>query len=218
MFKFLHNAIRRNDRKGEAIMKKTKVGEYQVYLTAKYGEYNCGNKTVGRLELIVDNAEGVNQTGGTISQDLEKSSYRDKIIKVYLDSLSDAKTFVKLCDNSPMFPNDTGTYPPGVLIYADRIHMNKAYRWWNNWKSLIEVFETEPKFGVVVLKSPIIPNKYYGTGAPSRIWTLVLPSISEHICYDKKSTTKEMLAALTSVKAVYSTPYLNKELESLGVA
>lgn len=199
-------------------MKTCVIEGKNVGLTAKYGEYNCGNKTVGRLELLVTElGSKTNLGGGIIAHELAKEKIRDKIIENYLADLLRADTFIPLKDGAPFFPTDSGKYPPGVLIYADNIRMNKAFTWWNNWKGLIEVFENEPKFGVVVLKSPILPNKYYGTGAPSRVWTLVLPSISEHICYDKQRTTKEMLAALTSIKLSYGSPHLNKELASLGV-
>lgn len=193
-------------------MRTTKVGKYTVGLEAVYGEYNCGNKTVGRLKLVV--SEGGQ---GLIVEELKTTKIRDAVIENYVRDLGDSNTFKSLNTNSLMFPNDSGTYPPGVLIYADRIQMNKSFTWYNNWKGLIEVFDTEPKFGVVVLKSPIIPNKLYGIATPSRVWTLLLPGVASKAVYDK-GTVGEMKPYLVDIAKSYCTPHLAKELEALGVA
>ena len=81
----------------------------------------------------------------------------------------------------------------------------------------MRVFEAEPKFGVVVLKSPIIPNRYYGPGKPSRVWTMILPSISKHICWDRKSVSKEIMHSLKSTLSAYADAPLKEELKGLGV-
>lgn len=221
MFGFLRETFGRSNREEQTVSAKTtNIGEYAVQLTSAFGEYNCGNKTCGRLELICKDKAGTNQGGGIIAEELKKVAVRDKIIQNFLESLTLQETYKPLNKGGgqAFFPNDGGTYPPGILIYADRIHMNQSYTWWNNWKGLLEVFENEDKFGVVVLKSPILPNRYYGTGAPSRIWTIVLPSIAKHICYDKKHVSPEMASSLKTVMNAYGSPLLNKEIKALGVS
>lgn len=201
-------------------MNKHKVGKYNVWLSALYGEYNCGNKTVGRLQLHVNNGDDPVDVGsGVIAKELEDPKIRDAIIFNYLEDLNQRATFKALKDGCPFFPLDSGVYPPGVLIYCDAIHMNKSFTWYNHWKGLIEVFETEPKFGVVVLKSPILPNRYYGPSKPSRIWTLVLPSIAKDICFDKASVTPGMKVSLSAIAKNYAhSPILKHELTTLGIA
>ena len=198
-------------------MNTIKIGNYKVGLKAVYGEYNCGNKTVGRLELVVTEGASRTNLGWTVVKDqLEEVKIRDAIIENYLKDLDESSTFTTLMAGSPMFPNDSGTYRPGTLIYMDSVSYNYSYKWYNHWKALIALFETEPKFGVVVLKSPILPNRFYGTDRPSRIWTLVLPCIAKDICFDKKSTTPEMRASLAEY-AEYVPEHWKKELKSLGV-
>lgn len=200
-------------------MRTTKVGDYLVNLTALYGEYNCGNKTTGRLELVVTVPKSSTNVGAAaIHKELESNKLRDVIIFNFLRDLDERTTFIPLRDGCKFFPHDTGVYPPGVLIYADRVVMNKSYTWYNNWKGLIEVFETESKFGVVVIKSPILANKYYGPSAPSRVWTLVLPAISQHVCWDKDNISKDMKKSLEELAGQVSTSkLLTKELKALGV-
>ena len=197
-------------------MKYTVVDGYDVALKCEFGEYNCGNKTVGRLSLEVTK-KGQKFDGGVIGEALEKKSIQDKILKNFFEWINDGSTYKSLKEGlGNIWPTDSGHYTPGVLIYADRIAFNKGFRWWNNWKGLIKLFEDRPELNVVVIKSPILPNKFYGTGAPSRVWTIVLPSISKHVCLDGKCTP-EMKASLKSVLDNYADENLAKEIKAMGI-
>lgn len=202
-------------------MRTISIGVWKVGLTAKYCEYNCGNKTTGRLELVVTDGNSTTNHGAQqVIKELQDNKIRDQVIENFLKDVSESGSYQALNKGggAPFFPSDSGIYPPGVLVYADRIHMNKAYTWYNNWKGLIELFELEPKFGVKISKSPIIPNRYYGVGAPSRVWTIILPSISQHTCFDAKTTTPAMKASLSAMAKDYASPHLKVELATLGVA
>lgn len=206
-------------------MKKTQVNcggvMYDVHLQAVYGEYNCGNKTTGRLTLIVTKqGDSTNVGAAPIADILKDVSLRNEIIKDYLHNLSQASTYKALnSQGTEFFPTDTGTYPPGVLMYADSVDMPQGYMWYNNWKALIDTFEMNPDFGVVVLKSPIMPNRFYGPSKPSRVWTIVLPSIAKHICWDKYSVSEEMKKNLESVRkhGKCNSEVLDKDLVGLGI-
>ena len=200
-------------------MRTITVEGYTVGLQAKYGEYNCFSKTCGRLELVVTKPDSkTNLQGNAIKDSLAKTTTRDKIITNFLADLDDSSTFGSLASGAPFFPGDTGHYRPGILVYIDRIAMNQSFTWWNNWKALIEVFETEPKFGVVVVKSPIVKSRYYGESAPSRVWNMFLPTVSNTLCTDKGHVPAAMKSALKDVAASYSTPLLKEELKKLGIA
>lgn len=198
-------------------MKTQKVGGFTVHLKSVYGEYNCGNKTVGRLELVVKDKDDGAASAFQIGAELNSKKVRDAVIKDYLHNMTLKETFTQLKEGSLMFPQDTGTYVPGILVYADRIMMNQSYTWYNNWKALIEIFEKNPDFGVTVIKTPILPNKFYGVSAPSRVWTICLPGVAEFIAWDKKAA-KPMLTYLKSIWESYSSPLLKGELETLGAA
>jgi hypothetical protein len=201
-------------------MRTTTVGAWKVGLTATYGEYNCGNKTTGRLALVVtDGKSNINQGSQKVATELEDPKIRDEVIGNFLKDIDDRSTHIPLNSGCKFFPGDHGVYPPGILMYADAVRMDKSYKWYNNWKALIEVFETEPKFKVVILKSPILPNRYYGPSKPSRVWTIVLPTISKHVCFDKKHVTAEMKDNLTGlVGYAAESKLLKAELSSLGIA
>lgn len=201
-------------------MRTVDIGVWKVGLTAKYGEYNCGNKTTGRLELVVtDGKSNTNHGSQQVIKELTNDKTRNKIITNFLEDVGDSSSHIALNKGCSFFPGDGGVYPPGVLVYCDAVRMDASYTWYNNWKGLIAVFEAESKFGVIVLKSPIIPNKYYGPGKPSRVWTLVLPSISKHVCFDKKHVTNEMRNSLTGlIQAKAVDDGLRAELKELGVA
>lgn len=199
----------------------TKVGEYNVRLSAKFGEYNCGNKTTGRLALVVTKTDDdtTNYGPSVILDELKNPDIQKAIITVFLKDLDKSSNYTTLKDGAPFFENDTGKYTPGLLVYMDRITHDKGYTWYNNWKGLMEHFETHPEFGVVVLKSPILPNRFYGTSAPSRVWMVVLPTISKHIALDKDHISTEMKNALLGLKKSKQTSaLLDEELKQLGVA
>lgn len=201
-------------------MRTTDIGVWKVGLMAKYGEYNCGNKTTGRLELVVTNGKSnTNHGSQQVIKELQDDKIRDKIIKNFLEDIVDHKSHIALKDGCSFFPSDGGVYPPGVLLYADSIRMDKSITWYNNWKGLIEVFETESKFGVTILKSPIIPNVFYGPGKPSRVWTILLPKVAIHACFDRKTTSAAMKETLTAIaQHGCESKILKAELKELGIA
>lgn len=201
-------------------MRTVDIGVWKVGLTAKYGEYNCGNKTTGRLELVVtDGKSSTNHGSQQVIKELGDDTIRDKIIKNFLDDVSDKGSHIALNKGCGFFPSDPGIYPPGVLLYCDSIRMDKSITWYNNWKGLIEVFETESKFGVTILKSPIIPNVYYGPAKPSRVWTILLPKVAVHACFDRKTTSVAMKDNLTSLAQYGAVSLrLRTELKELGIA
>lgn len=200
-------------------MKTVKIGEFSARLVSQFGEYNCGNKTCGRLTIeALKEGDTTNYGAANIEKELEQESIRDEIVKNFLADIDKSTAYSSLNTGAGQyFPTDTGHYRPGVLMYADRVAMGKHIKWYNNWKGLIELFETEPKFEVRVFKSPILPNVFYGTSAPSRMWIIALPTVSKHICYDKEHVTNEMRTNLVAVRKHYGSPVLNQELEQLGI-
>lgn len=201
-------------------MRTTTVNGFNVGLKAVYGEYNCGFKTCGRLELVVTKgADKTNLGFQQVNEELKEIKIRDKIVDNFLEDLKDHSTFKSLKSGAPEFwPTDSGIYPPGALIYIDSINYDAAYTWYNNWRGLISLFETEPRFKVTVVASPVLPNRYYGTSRPSRIWAICLPSISQHVCFDKKSTTEEMKASIAEAIRPSTPKHWVENFKSLGVA
>ena len=200
-------------------MRTLEVNGFKAGLKAVYGEYNCGFKTCGRLELVVTKGDNKANMGyQKINEELKDEKIRDQIVFNFLEDLKSTSTFKSLSEGATEFwPHDGGTYLPGALIYVDSINYDSAIKWFNNWRGLIALFETEPKFNVTVVASPILPNRFYGTGRPSRVWTICLPSISEHVCFDNKRTTAPMKASIANYVKPSTPKHWAKEFEALGV-
>lgn len=200
-------------------MRTMKINDFTVGLKAVFGEYNCGFKTCGRLELVVTKGASKTNLGAQqINAELKEVKIRDQIVGNFLEDLKDSSTYKTLKDGAAEFwPTDSGTYPPGALIYIDSINYDAGITWYNNWRGLISLFETENKYGVVVVTSPVLPNRFYGTGKPSRIWTICLPSISEHICFDKASTSAAMKNSISNTIRPATPKHWVKEFKALGV-
>lgn len=192
--------------------------EYNVSLASKFGEYNCGHKTCGRLSLVVKDSSGKVVTtlgAGTFKSQLDTPAVRDGIISEFLATIDNngCGMYGQLKSNSPFFPTDTGTYRPGTLFYADRID-DKGLEWYNNWKALLPHLERNKAFGCKVWKSPILVNRFYGVGSPSRIWLVFLPGVAKYM-KDDFSPTAEVVTGAKSTAAYSCSPELQQEIQKL---
>lgn len=154
--------------------------EYSVRLVSLYNEYNCAVKMCGRLGTEVKTSDGINHNYFPIADELRDTKIKDNLIKDFIDSWSNKDSFKPLKSSSQVFPNDSGTYLPSMLLYADRVDGGGRAEWYNNWRGLINLFESEPKWGVRVFKLPVFSNRTYGVGAcASRVWGIIPPPLNQ---------------------------------------
>jgi hypothetical protein len=139
-------------------------------------EYNCSVKLIGRLTFNIEGKAGY--ADQLMTHELMKPEVKNELIKELALKMSTRETYPPLKTSSPYFPNDSGTYLPNYLLYADSITITPDAPWFSSFKAFIREIQNNPVHGFKVFELPMYSNNTYGGSLwPSKVWGIVPPAM-----------------------------------------